>query len=160
LLSALDKVSDASIIFTYPNADTNGHVIREMIDDYVKGHNDKSYAFASLGSLRYLSMIKIADVVIGNSSSGIIEAPALGTPTVNVGDRQKGRLRSQSIIDCSNDSVSIYSSIEKSLTQEFRELIEKQSHPYGDGHTAEKILHEIKSADFSGLIHKTFYNIR
>lgn len=159
LLKALEKSDNTTIVFTYPNADTDGHIIRRLIDDYVEKKSDSAFAFASLGSLRYLSMMKIADLVVGNSSSGIIEAPALQTPTVNIGDRQKGRLRAKSIIDCKPDSDSIVDAIEKALLPNFRENAKNSDLPYGDGHTAEKIFSKIKSIDFPKLIHKTFYNL-
>jgi UDP-hydrolysing UDP-N-acetyl-D-glucosamine 2-epimerase len=159
LLSALDKFPEARIIFTYPNADTDGHVIIKMINEYTAAHKSRVFVYTSLGQTRYLSVMKIADAVIGNSSSGIIEAPAMHVPVVNIGDRQKGRLRAGSIIDCEISAVAITSAIQKALTPEFKSIAAKARHPYGDGHAAERIFTELKSCQPAKLIHKTFYDL-
>ena len=114
LLSALDKYSDFQVIFTKSNADAGSIMINKMIDSYVAKHT-KTKAFYSLGTKRYLSLIKYSSAVIGNSSSGIIEAPAMCVPTVNIGDRQKGRIRAKSIIDCGEKFESINKAIKKAL---------------------------------------------
>lgn len=160
LLSALDNFPETTLVFTYPNADTNGRVIMKMIDEYTAANNGRAFAFASLGQTRYLSMMKTADVVIGNSSSGIIEAPALHTPTVNIGDRQKGRLRAISIIDCKTETAEIISAIKKAVTPEFKSISSKSIHPYGDGNTASRIFTELKSCEPAKLIQKTFYDLK
>ena len=114
LLSALDKYSDFQVIFTKSNADAGSIMINKIIDSYVSKHKT-SKAFYSLGTKRYLSLIKYSSAVIGNSSSGIIEAPAMCVPTVNIGDRQKGRIRAKSIIDCDEKFESINKAIKKAL---------------------------------------------
>ena len=107
LLNTLKNLDDVKLIFTNANADTQGRVINRMIDDYVTARRDTTVAHTSLGQLRYLSTLKHVDGVVGNSSSGIIEAPSLCTGTVNIGDRQRGRVRAASIIDCDSDEMSI-----------------------------------------------------
>ncbi len=114
LLNSLTKFNDYQVIFTKSNADKGGLTINKMIDDYVKNHKN-AYSFFSLGVKKYLSLVKHSTVVIGNSSSGVIEVPALCIPTVNIGDRQKGRIRVNSIIDCKCNSKNIISAIKKAM---------------------------------------------
>jgi UDP-hydrolysing UDP-N-acetyl-D-glucosamine 2-epimerase len=159
LLTALDGFPDAHLIFTLPNADAGGRVLIDMIHAYVARNPKRCAAFTSLGQLRYLSMLKLADVVIGNSSSGIIEAPVLRTPTVNIGDRQRGRLRAASVIDCSTDSDAITTAIQHALSPEFQATLAHMTHPYGDGGTAAKIVNELKAVDLHGLLLKRFYDL-
>jgi len=160
LLLALDNFKDVKIIFTRPNADIGSFEIRRMIDDYVRRNIGRAKAFVSLGTLRYLSLIKNVDVVIGNSSSGIIEAPSFGKPTVNIGDRQKGRIRAKNVIDSGPKMKQILSSIKKALSPEFIKLCKSVSNPYGKGNTAEKIYRVIKK-NINSLagIQKNFYTI-
>jgi GDP/UDP-N,N'-diacetylbacillosamine 2-epimerase (hydrolysing) len=160
LLCALDQIKDLKIIFTKANSDTNGRIINKMIDDYVSKNKEKSIAFISMGQLRYLSAMKYSDVVIGNSSSGIIEAPALKVPTVNIGDRQKGRIQAESVINCEPYKDKIYSAISKAISKEFREKTKDISSPYGDGNVSDKILQVIRKNLDTGLdIKKSFYDI-
>ena len=104
ILTALDELTDTALIFTHANSDKNGRVINKMIAEYVETHKDKAVAFKSLGQLRYLSALQFVDFVIGNSSSGILEVPSFYIPTINIGDRQKGRICSESIINSTNTS--------------------------------------------------------
>jgi UDP-N-acetylglucosamine 2-epimerase (non-hydrolysing)/GDP/UDP-N,N'-diacetylbacillosamine 2-epimerase (hydrolysing) len=110
------------VVMTKANADAGGREINRLIDGFVAEHADRVAAFSSLGQLRYLSLVQAAQLVIGNSSSGIIEAPALGTPTVNIGDRQAGRLRAPSVIDVPNDEGAIRDAIDTALSPEFQQL--------------------------------------
>jgi len=160
LLSALDNFKDVKIIFTRPNADIGSFEISRMIDDYVRRNIGRAKAFVSLGTLRYLSLMKNVDAVIGNSSSGIIEVPSFGKPTVNIGDRQKGRIRSKSVIDSGPKMKQISSSIKRALSSEFTELCKSVNNPYGKGNTAEKIYSVIKK-NINSLtgIQKNFYTI-
>ena len=112
ILQALDQLSETGLIFTHANSDKNGRVINKMITEYVDIHKEKAVAFKSLGQLRYLSALQFVDFVIGNSSSGILEVPAFYIPTINIGDRQKGRICNESVIN-SNNSLE---DIEKSIT--------------------------------------------
>lgn len=160
LLTACDNHPELRYIFTKANADANGKIINSMIDDYVKDKNNAK-AFASLGTVRYLSALKYASLVIGNSSSGLIEAPSFHIPTVNIGDRQKGRLMAESVISCEPDSGEITKAITKALSKEFREKISSVKNPYGDGNTSDKIAGILKEYLFNREINlkKSFYNV-
>lgn len=159
LLSALEQFPEHKIIFTKANADTDGQVINAMIDDYVAARPECCLTVASLGLRRYLSAMKFCDAVIGNSSSGILEAPVFGIPTVNIGDRQKGRLRTESIIDCTPDCVSIGSAIQKALDPRFRARLDNLKHPCEKTGTAGQIVEQLLKVDLSRLIKKTFYDL-
>jgi len=133
ILEALNEFNDLKIIFTKANSDTNGRIINNMIDKYVFSNPEKCIAFTSLGQLKYLSAMKYCDVVIGNSSSGIIEAPILKKTTINIGDRQKGRIQAESIINCNPVKDEIVKAIKKALSKEIFESLKKT------GSTDEKI---------------------
>lgn len=159
LLNALDTQKDTHIIFTKANSDTDGRIINQMIDDYVAQNQDKSIAFTSLGQLRYLSALQFMDAAVGNSSSGLLEAPSFKIGTVNIGDRQLGRLKAQSIIDCKPDQKSIEEAFEKLYSDEFQMCLENVKNPYGEGMASKQILDVIKSIDLSKLIKKSFYDL-
>lgn len=159
LFSALDFFTHAKIIITKANADESGRLVNRWIDDYVSKNLERVKAFTSMGDLNYLSTLKWVDVVIGNSSSGIIEAPSLHVPTVNIGDRQKGRLRASSIIDCQTEKSAIQSSIQKALSNEFKTIAKKTVSPYDQGNTAWLIKERLKTIDLSQLTRKKFYDI-
>jgi len=159
LLAALDKFPDHGVIFTKANADTDGQIINDRIDDYVTQHPDRCLAVASLGVQRYLSAMKICDAVVGNSSSGILETPAFGVPTVNIGDRQKGRIRTPSIIDCEPIQESIASAIQKALDPQFRESLQGLIHPCEQAHTAARMVEKIEQENLCGLLKKSFYDV-
>lgn len=160
-LRALEEFPDISFVITKSNADQGGSVINAMLDEANLRMNNV-HVFSSLGVQRYLSLMKHSEFVLGNSSSGIIEAPALGVPTVNIGDRQRGRLQSPSIINCKPDTCSICSAIEKALESEFRELCRGVISPYGDGNAArriaEKIIDTVKNDKIDLM--KKFYDIK
>lgn len=159
LLNALDKFKDLKIIFTKANSDTNGRIINSMIDEYVYSNKNRTIAFTSIGQLRYLSAMKYIDLVIGNSSSGIIEAPSFNVPTINIGDRQKGRTQAQSIINCKPIKQDIYYSIIKALSEKFINSIKDASNPYGNGVVSKKILMRIKESLNTGIeLKKVFYD--
>lgn len=143
LLHAFDKYEDIQIIITKANADMGGSIINKLIDEYVSKHSGKAIAFESLGQLRYLTAMKYCDFVIGNSSSGIIETPSFIKPTINIGDRQKGRVQAKSVINCNPITVEIIEAIEKATSIEFIRSIDKMESPYGDGNTSMKIVSEI-----------------
>lgn len=159
LLEALDKAGDVQIIFTLPNADANGRVIIEHINKYVQQHPQKAKAFTSLGSLRYLSVLRYVNAVVGNSSSGIIEVPQFGIPTVNIGDRQSGRIKGTTIIDTGTGTNSIYKGLQRALSPAFAKASKKAKHPYGDGHTATAILRIIKKTGVPSNIKKSFFDL-
>lgn len=161
LLQAIDTFGDLKVIFTRPNADVDSNIIIELIDDYAKRHHGKAISFISLGNLKYLSTVKCVDVVIGNSSSGVIEVPSLGKPTVNIGDRQDGRIKAKSVIDCKPRAVDIRRAIKKALSKDFQHHCMLVKNPYGDGNAAEKIVKIIRRyLDKEIALKKTFYDIR
>ncbi|MGI8464307.1 UDP-N-acetylglucosamine 2-epimerase [Pectobacterium punjabense] len=157
LLSALDEFSNYQIIITYPNADDGGRKIISMIDNYKSKNLDRVVVIPSLGQKRYLSAVKYADLVIGNSSSGIIEVPSFNVPTVNIGSRQKGRLAADSVFHCDTNKKSICDSI--AITIAYKEHLndKKVINPYGDGGVSKKILQVLKSHAISRV--KIFHNL-
>jgi UDP-hydrolysing UDP-N-acetyl-D-glucosamine 2-epimerase len=160
LLGALDDVPDLRVIFTKTNADTDGRIINQLIDEYVAENSDRACAYTSLGQRRYLSALHHVDAVLGNSSSGIIEAPAIPVPTVNVGDRQGGRLRADSVIDCEEERSNIRLAIEKALSTSFYEKIQDVTSPYGDGTASPKIKEMLKEVPLGeDVLKKGFYDL-
>ncbi|WP_300300021.1 UDP-N-acetylglucosamine 2-epimerase [Ferrovibrio sp.] len=139
LCAALDRIGDCRILFTAANADAGGRRINAFIEAYAKTRPQRAQMVASLGSELYAAALGLFDLVVGNSSSGLIEAPAAGTPTVNIGDRQKGRLRAPSVIDCAEDAAAIEQAIRSALTPEHRRIAEARQSPYGRGATARLI---------------------
>ena len=158
ILTALDELTDTALIFTHANSDKNGRIINRMITEYVSSHKDKAVEFKSLGQLRYLSALQYVDFVIGNSSSGILEVPAFYIPTINIGDRQKGRICNESVINSNNSLEDSKKSITFALDKTFREKIQQQELLYGNGTAAGKILQIIKEHNHIS-IKKSFYNI-
>lgn len=157
LLAGLEGI-DGTFVFTRPNADPGGRVLNTLIDSFVGGRNGRAVAVTSLGPQRYASMLALADVVVGNSSSGLIEAPAMGTPTVNVGNRQARRLRGESVIDASEDRKSVSAAVRKALSAEFRATAAGAKSPYGVGGAAKRISETIASADLSKILAKRFHD--
>ncbi|WP_010182306.1 UDP-N-acetylglucosamine 2-epimerase [Aquimarina agarilytica] len=158
ILRALDEYDDTLLIFTHANSDKNGRIINTMIEDYVKKNEQKAVSFKSLGQMRYLSALKYVDVVVGNSSSGIIEVPYFNIPTINIGDRQKGRISPLSVLDVNNSYEEIKLALKKSFSLEFKNKIEAQDQVYGSGNTTQKIINILKGIDSFNL-KKQFYNI-
>ena len=160
LLAALSTRSDIRVIFTMPNADTDGRVLIGMINDYVATHPRQAKAFTSLGQVRYLSAMFHADAVVGNSSSGIIEAPSFGKGTINIGDRQRGRLMATSVINCMPDKASIIKAIDRIYSTEFKTVLQSVVNPYGNGGASEKVIDMLKTLPLDGpLLKKQFYDI-
>ena len=158
LLQALDGFPELGIIFTKPNADSGGQRISDLIDEFVRAANGRAVAHTSLGHLRYLSAVRHCDAVVGNSSSGLIEVPALRRPTVNIGERQKGRLRARSVLDCGGSSAEIAQAIERALSAEFQAIAADPQSPYeGDGRASQKILDVLRSSPLS--VRKSFYDL-
>ena len=160
LLDAIDELEDTNIIFTKANSDTDGRVINQMIDEYVTKNSHKSIVFTSLGQLRYLSALQYVDAVVGNSSSGLAEAPSFKIGTINIGDRQKGRIKASSVIDCEPNKDSILKSFEKLYSKEFQETLKTTINPYGDGCASKKIVEILKSVDLENILKKSFYDLR
>jgi len=159
LLDALSNLQSTSLIFTMPNADGDSQVIFEKIEDYVSC-NKNAYVFISLGQVRYLSCLAQVDAIVGNSSSGLHEAPSFRKATINIGDRQKGRIQSKSVINCKPLSQDIQKAIKDSYSQEFKERLLNVQNPYGDGGAAKRIVETISNVDLSSLIHKEFYDLK
>ncbi|AII13910.1 GDP-2,4-diacetamido-2,4,6-trideoxy-alpha-D-glucopyranose hydrolase / 2-epimerase [Campylobacter iguaniorum] len=159
LLNALDELKDTNIIFTKANADTGGKIINEMIDEYVAKNSNKSISFASLGQLRYLSALKYVDMVVGNSSSGLSEAPSFKIATINIGDRQKGRIKASSVIDCEPYKLSIQNAIKQAYTKEFRQILKNTTNPYGNGNASKKIIEVLKKVNLDNILKKKFWDI-
>lgn len=159
LLQAIGDEKDSFFVFTKANADTDGRIINSMIDEFVQKHPENAKAFTSLGSLRYLSVLKICDAIIGNSSSGIIEAPSLNVATINIGDRQKGRTQAASVINCSLDYQQIKKAILKTQDAEFKYGLKSVNNPYGEGHTANKILEVLEKISWNDIKIKRFYSL-
>ena len=158
LLRALDEFKGKRLIFTLPNADPGNQSIRKLIEAFVMRHpNARSYE--SLGSQKYLSCLAYVDGVVGNSSSGIIEAPSFKIATVNIGDRQKGRLMANSIINCKFKKNEIKRSIEKIYSSKFQSQLKNTINPYGEGGATEKIVKILKTVKLKGLIKKPFYDL-
>lgn len=159
LLNAIDQLENTHIIFTKANSDTDGRVINKMIDDYVSANPQKSVGFTSLGQLRYLSALQYMDACVGNSSSGLIEAPSFHIGSINIGDRQKGRLKAASIIDCAPEKVSILAAFTTLYSDEFKAQLPALENPYGNGGASEKIIKILAKQDLSNILKKTFYNL-
>lgn len=162
LLEAIDSISNLKVIFTKANADTDGRVINQMIDDYVYRHPQKAVAFASMGQINYLSAMKYCSFVIGNSSSGIVEAPVFKKPSINIGERQKGRMKAASVVDCGVKREEIVKCIDHVLSDDFANRIQKNIHPYGDGKAVSwRIVERIRAYVMGniGANSKRFYDL-
>jgi GDP/UDP-N,N'-diacetylbacillosamine 2-epimerase (hydrolysing) len=159
LLDAIDELNDTHIIFTKANSDTNGRVINSMIDEYVSKNSYKSVSFTSLGQQRYLSALQYVDAVVGNSSSGLLEAPSFKIGTINIGDRQKGRIMASSVIDIDADTESIRKAFSVLYSQVFKDTLDEVINPYGDGGASEKIKEIIKQTELNEMLKKSFYDI-
>ena len=159
LLLALDRYPDHKFIFTGSNADTGGKIINRMLNDYKKMHPDQCLVVPSLGYMRYLSAMKLCKAVVGNSSSGILEAPALKVPTINIGDRQKGRVRTNSIIDCGPSRDSICKALKKTENHKFQLEIKNMLIPFEKIDTSEKIKETIHFADLTDILKKKFFDL-
>ena len=157
LLTAIDQLGpDVGVIFTKPNADTCGRVLIEMVDDFCQ-IRPNAKAFTSLGQLRYLSVMAQVDAVVGNSSSGLYEAPSFRVPTVNIGDRQKGRLQAASVIDCSATAEEIVLAIRKTFDLDCRQV----TNPYGDGNSSDKIVQVLSTIELNdSLLKKKFFDYK
>ena len=159
LLDVLDELKDINLIFTMPNSDTDGRIIKDMIDDFVSNHGERSIAFTSMGHLNYLSALQYVDGVVGNSSSGLLEVPTFKIGTVNIGDRQKGRMKSESVIDCEPSRDSIEKAITILYSKDFRSSLPITKNPYGEGKASEKILDVLQNEPLPEEPKKVFYNL-
>ncbi|MCK7630247.1 UDP-N-acetylglucosamine 2-epimerase [Shewanella putrefaciens] len=159
ILAGLDQLEETLIIFTKANADVGGRLINKMIDEYVAAHSDKAIAFTSLGQLRYLSALQYVDAVVGNSSSGIVEAPSFKVATINLGNRQKGRVRAASTLDVAVDTEQLVAAFQTIDTTEFKTLLRDVVNPYGQGNSSHLVVDVLKQVDLASLKTKHFYDI-
>ena len=159
-VAALEKRKELRVIFTMPNSDTGGQFIVDAINGFVERNAGRAKAYKSLGVLRYLSVMQQVAAVVGNSSSGLLEVPSFGIPTLNIGDRQNGRIAAESVYNCASDKISVLEGLDKVLSKEFRELAYVVRNPYEKANTAEEIFNVISTYPLEGLNQKKFYNIK
>ena len=158
LLGALAKLEDIQLIFTMPNADTDGRALIEMVKKFASQHSN-AHAFTSLGQLRYLSCIAQVDGVVGNSSSGLLEVPSFKKGTINIGDRQRGRLQASSVINCESNQKSIADGINMLYSSEFQANLSQVHNPYGEGGASEKIVSTLKIINIKNIVKKVFHDL-
>jgi len=160
LIKVLKKRDDINLIFTSPNADPGNNVIYDLTNDFIKRNNDRAIGFDSLGHLNYISVLQFIDGVIGNSSSGITEAPMFNIGTINIGERQSGRIKGSSIIDCDSNFNSIDLAIDKLYSKDFQRSLKKNQNLYGDGSTAIKIIKILEKFTVKDTMIKKFYDLK
>ncbi len=156
LLDSIDELKDTKIIFTKANSDTDGRAINSMIDNYVVNH-DHAIAFTSMGQVNYLSALQFVDAVVGNSSSGLLEAPSFKIGTIDIGDRQKGRIKAESVISCIPVKERISSALKKLYLEDFQNIINNVENPYKKNGSSKSIIQVIKSYPLKKIINKKFF---
>ena len=159
LLYSIDELKDTNVIFTKANSDTDGRIINNMIDNYVFTH-DNTISFKSMGQLKYLSALQFMDAIVGNSSSGLLEAPSFKITTVDIGDRQRGRVKADSVICCMPNKKSIDNALRKIYSKDFKNILKNVKNPYGDGGASQKIKETIKNISLNGILKKSFYDFK
>ena len=159
LLDVLHALENVYLIFTMPNADSDGRIIKQMIDEFVSSHKQRSISFNSMGHLNYLSTLQFVDGVVGNSSSGLLEAPTFKIGTINIGDRQKGRLKAKSIIDCEPTKASIKQAIDTLYSEDYQKDFLLVKNPYGEGNATEKIMEVLQETTLPKNLKKEFYDL-
>lgn len=159
LLKVLDKHPDYRILFTLPNSDTDGRSIIQCIQDFVLRNKERAIAFNSLGKIRYLSALKYASAVIGNSSSGILEVPSFGIPTLNIGDRQKGRITAESVVHSGTTVEEIEAGFNQLFSDKIVSVAQTRKNPYEKEGTTNAIIQVLRSIPLQGIVQKTFYNL-
>jgi len=160
LLAVLDHFPDHKFIFTGANADSGGRELNKIQNDYALKHPDQCFVIHSLGYLRYLSAMKLCETVIGNSSSGIIEAPALRVPTINIGDRQKGRVKTISVVDCHPDKESIFKALNTIFEKSFQSGLSTMEIPFEKSDTSQRIKEILGTVDLTSVLKKDFFDIK
>jgi GDP/UDP-N,N'-diacetylbacillosamine 2-epimerase (hydrolysing) len=158
LLAALETLKDTHLIFTMPNADTGGRALFDMIEQFIANHAN-ARAYTSLGQLRYLSCIRQVDGVVGNSSSGLAEVPSFGKGTINIGNRQRGRLKAQSVIDCRPERQSIAAALKRLYSSDFQSTLMTVRNPYGEGGASEKIVQVLRDYPLESILKKSFHDL-
>lgn len=159
LLQALGERKDCTLIFTLPNADTDGRGLVSMVEDFVAAEPGRRAMFTSMGQLFYLSAMAQVDAVVGNSSSGLLEAPSLGVATLNIGDRQRGRLKADSVLDCGPSLAEIRRGLDVLETKAFQRTVRKTVSPFGKGGASKKVKDILKSVDLEGILKKRFHDL-
>lgn len=157
-LDALGEFKDLKVIFTMPNSDTGRDAIALAVENYVKNHSNQSKAYTSLGLKRYLSALQFVKAAVGNSSSGIIEVPSFGIPTLNIGDRQKGRLASKSVVNCGTSKKEVIAGLKCCLSEDMQKAAKNYKNPYAKPNTAHLIYQQLKNVELAGLNLKTFFD--
>lgn len=160
LLNAINELADTNVIFTKANSDLNGKVINNMIDHYTKNNPEKSIGITSLGQVRYLSALRHVDLILGNSSSGLLEAPSFNIGTINIGDRQKGRIKAKSVINCLPKKEKILKAIDKIYSSRFQKSLKLSKNPYDKGFPSKIIYKVLKNYKIDNILKKKFYNIK
>jgi len=159
LLSALGAYQNHKILISFPNADAGNVKIIKILESFYQKNKERVFLFQSLGQLRYLSALKHSEAVLGNSSSGLIEAPSLSVPTLNIGDRQKGRIAGATVYNSDPSQSSIARGLQTILTSDFKDICAKAVNPYGVGGASQKIVSRLASYPLPGLINKKFYDL-
>lgn len=159
LLSVLSRHPEYRILFTLPNSDTDGRILIECIKDFVEKNKERAIAFNSLGKKRYLSALKYVSAVIGNSSSGLLEVPSFGIPTLDIGNRQKGRIAAESVVHCGTSIAEIEAGFEALFSERIQNVARLRKNPYEREGTTNRILSILKSYPLQGLVQKSFYNL-
>lgn len=158
LLAALAELNETKLIFTLPNADTEGRTLIKMVEQFVMQH-PSAQVYPSLGQLRYLSCVAQVDGVVGNSSSGLTEVPSFRKGTINIGARQKGRLQAASIINCEPNRASITTALDRLYSKEFQVKLSEVVNPYGEGGSSERIVSTLKDYAISEIVKKVFHDL-
>lgn len=159
LLGALETLKNTHIVLTMPNSDTESRGLFDMVNDFVAARPDTRKAFTSLGQLRYLSCLRWVDGVVGNSSSGLLEAPSFKKGTINIGDRQRGRLRASSVIDCAPSREEILKALERLYSADFQSVVRQTTNPYGNGGASERVVEILAGIDCTLLARKSFHDL-
>ncbi|WP_455757132.1 UDP-N-acetylglucosamine 2-epimerase [Sulfurimonas sp.] len=160
ILDAIDELEDTTIIITKANSDTNGRIINKMCDEYALKNTHKAVVFSSLGQLRYISALQYMDAVVGNSSSGLAEVPSFKIGTINIGDRQKGRIKAKSIIDTKASKKSISKAFKKLYSKKFQNDLKTTKNHYDNGLASKKVVKILKNVDLKDILKKKFYDIK
>lgn len=158
LLAALAELQDTQLIFTMPNADTDGRILIRMLEQFVAQHAN-AHVFTSLGQLRYLSCIAQVDGVVGNSSSGLAEVPSFRKGTINIGDRQRGRLQATSVINCEPVRSNVSAALKRLYSADFQASLLEARNPYGEGGASEKVVDTLRRVAIAGITKKVFYDL-
>jgi len=160
ILKVLDFLEDTTLIFTKANSDEGGRKINSIIEEYVSLHKEKSIVFSSLGQLRYLSALQYVNAVVGNTSSGIVEAPSFKIGTINIGDRQKGRLQAPSVINCRPLEEELTKAFKKLYDADFKKTLQNITNPYGQGNSSKRTKEILKNISLKNIIKKEFRDIK